>query len=1351
MASILSYVPIVNRLVSGGRPRNTIEIPPVEVHSVETSPEKRPRTLKHLLRANHVNYSILYHDLRFHNHMPHILGSAYLLGANAQQLHNIYDEEARTLEPWHPSPAEIVQDDWRDFLGDARYQRAYVDFFEDVLVLRHNYRWKDVVEEYIFSGKQPLAHCLIGGLGHPMIHLAYAYEIDNREVAMEALGMAATQYGFLHKYLDDASYSKPSPIKAASPIELLVRLGKDERLDGSFQERGPDNMEPLFQKHEEVVLEYWNAWALDEDPLTQFRLSQEAATALLVETVPRGTHAYDFFTCHVLTTSHAARILLPFIPPQFRVSLVRQWWLFAITVYAIELRPRIDPDYIQPGDVAGKGWDYVEDKALNGPYATDAHFVKSVRAIKEAARTWGDVHERYLAAAVRGVGNGKNQGSFAFLLYTQTTRHLASRCGAHTVCLVVMAPPAKRRRRNVLHGSSDDEEVPRSQANTLTNYLLSSPDQQQATSPKRASRTIPVSPTPAVRKSSRLLASRPTVPTPASQPSLPGRNEFKSGSTSPEKANASRPFARGKPAGKEKTADLVSMFSKQAQRALTASPTKRDDIASDPISDDDDVGEHRAASISRVGQNARKRSRDASQPAGGPVGMSSQKFLKPPRPVRDPAPADEQRPWSERFGPSSLAELAVHKKKVADVRRWLEDVMAGRMRQRLLILKGAAGTGKTTTVRLLARDMHCELLEWRNPAGSLGANQGHQSAAAQFEEFIGRGGKFGQLDTDLDLTAPGRSKTDDNNMRKIMLVEEFPNTFTRSSTALAAFRNTVLQYLVTNTPPLASFGRQDPVDPITPVVMIISETLLTTSSASADSFTTYRLLGPEITRHPGSCVIEFNAIAPTLLASALELVVQKEARKSGRRRTPGPLVLKRLGERGDIRSAISSLEFLCLKGDADADWGSKVAFTKPKRGSKNEVALTKGEIESLELVSQREASLGIFHAVGKVVYNKREERPMDQRTPEGQAEQLPEYMTSCSRPKRSEVLVGNLIDETGTDAQTFISALHENYAPSCESSEPSDPNSSLDYINGCIDYLSDSDLLNPSWDIFFRGRGSNSSTYSGRDSASHVLRQEEITFQVATRGLLFSLPNPVKRVVTTSRRGGGDAYKMFYPASLKLWREKEEIEGVVDHWASRLLKGDDAGHNLTDGASAFRRPKATGSDGEWISKQSSQRGNTQTSKRAQQQHGQGPGQEAAGAPLLFLGSSARRELLLERLPYMAQMGRGGRGCPAVSAAQLREMEKVVSFSGIGAAAGAAMDEDGVDADAGGEDLAPAGEAWATDRPTEEASPRKRRGLGIIRQKRKSDADALSTTGAGAAASPLSIQKLVLSDDDIEDD
>jgi len=669
-------------------------------------------------------------------------------------------------------------------------------------------------------------------------------------------------------------------------------------------------------------------------------------------------------------------------------------------------------------------------------------------------------------------------------------------------------------------------------------------------------------------------------------------------------------------------------------------------------------------------------------------------------------------------------------------------VFAGRMRQRLLVLKGAAGSGKTTTLRMLARELRCEVLEWRNPANSFGviSGQGYQSAAAQFEEFLGRGGKFGQLDVESDGATPPPmpppSATNGNGLgreaeKRLILVEEFPNTFMRSSAGLTGFRNAIIQFLAANTPAMVGYGSSYNSEPVTPVVMVISETLLTTTSASADSFTAHRLLGPEILRHPGTGVIEFNPVAPTFLTKALELVVQKEARKSGRRRTPGPLVLQRLGEIGDIRNAISSLEFLCVKGDDEADWGSKVAFTKPKRGSKGVPALTKGEQDSLELVSQREATLGIFHAVGKVVYNKRSDYPAG--SAEAAAETLPDYMAHLSRPKRSEVAVDALIDEIGTDTHTFISALHENYALSCEQSSPLDPNSSLDYINGCLDYLSDSDLLYPSSDIFFGGRGFGGG-YMGKDSGSHILRQDEMAFQVAVRGLLFSLPSPVKRQTHPTGRGG-DAFKMFYPTYLKLWRSKEELEGLVDVWSTKMLKGEDGGPGpptqgfVKDGSSAFRKAGSTALP--------ASQAPSSTTRQADK-----PDAHSPPPPLLSLGSAARQELLLERLPYMAHIARRRR-C-TFGTMRGRDLEKIVAFQGIGPL-GAGEDE-GEDADEESGGGTGGADSWATDKPTEEGTPRKKRGLGSILSGR---------TGKGKSeleeAASLPLQSLVISDDDIEDD
>lgn len=98
-----------------------IKLPKVKAHEIEAQPEKRARTLKHLLKANHINHSIIYNNLRFHNHLPHILGSSYILGADADELNHISEAESKHLEPWADSPGEIARHDWRDFLGKREY------------------------------------------------------------------------------------------------------------------------------------------------------------------------------------------------------------------------------------------------------------------------------------------------------------------------------------------------------------------------------------------------------------------------------------------------------------------------------------------------------------------------------------------------------------------------------------------------------------------------------------------------------------------------------------------------------------------------------------------------------------------------------------------------------------------------------------------------------------------------------------------------------------------------------------------------------------------------------------------------------------------------------------------------------------------------------------------------------------------------------------------------------------------------------------------------------------------------------------------------------------------------------
>jgi hypothetical protein len=222
---------------------------------------------------------------------------------------------------------------------------------------------------------------------------------------MEALGLATTSYNSLHKYLDDPKYTRPSSYSSSSPLEIVQRIASDPRLDAlNITEEGPDNMETLLKEdNEALILEHWNALRIS-NLKTLFEEGQKAATALLVATHDEKAETkekYDFFLVHILTTSHAVRILLPLVPSKYHVALVRQWWFLTIMVYIAQLRPQIKLGSITSVELRGRDWEWVHKQAVEGKYATDSHYVKGLRSMKEAANTWGDKDDFYLKGAVR--------------------------------------------------------------------------------------------------------------------------------------------------------------------------------------------------------------------------------------------------------------------------------------------------------------------------------------------------------------------------------------------------------------------------------------------------------------------------------------------------------------------------------------------------------------------------------------------------------------------------------------------------------------------------------------------------------------------------------------------------------------------------------------------------------------------------------------------------------------------------------------------------------------------------------------------------------------------------------------
>ncbi|KAI9039737.1 putative cell cycle checkpoint protein Rad17 [Aspergillus affinis] len=378
---------------------------------------------------------------------------------------------------------------------------------------------------------------------------------------------------------------------------------------------------------------------------------------------------------------------------------------------------------------------------------------------------------------------------------------------------------------------------------------------------------------------------------------------------------------------------------------------------------------------------------------------------------------------------------------------------------------------------------------------------------------------------------------------------------------------------------------------VPPIVIIVSEALLNFSS---ETLTVNRLLGPEVCNHHHTTVIDFNSIAPTIMQKALKDVLLKQSRHSKNFRFPRATMLHNISRVGDIRSAISSLEFLCRRTEGIGEPIKRASRTSKKTQDSEE--LTSTEKEALDLVTHREASLGIFHAVGKIVYNKREDKNIAADV-DGLAA-TPDHLIRHDRPKVPQVSVNELVDATGTDIQTFVYALHENYVPSCNGP------SFTEYLGGCTEALSDSDALCFSRDNARRSWAGARAGISGANAGTDVIRQQDISYQVATRGLLFSLPYPVKRQATTGGRVN-EAHKLSFPASLRLSYDTEEVESLLNLWLNKAL------HQATQSTSGL------GKHG----------GDTRTRATG----------DCNGAQRPIVTVVSRSDMLLYQLPYMARM------------------------------------------------------------------------------------------------------------------
>jgi len=379
--------------------------------------------------------------------------------------------------------------------------------------------------------------------------------------------------------------------------------------------------------------------------------------------------------------------------------------------------------------------------------------------------------------------------------------------------------------------------------------------------------------------------------------------------------------------------------------------------------------------------------------------------------------------WINKHHPETVEILAVNNKKVEEVSNWILESCS---RGGVLILSGPAGAGKTATVSAVAKSFDICVKEWVNPIEQVNFNNedifledsnhyprdavGYVSKSKQFREWL-RGVKYSAVSSN-------------SAQNKVILIEDLPN-----------IKLDDLHEIVGNFS--SSKSR-------IPIVFIISESAKKNNSVK-------QLFPPQIIDKLKISNIVFNPVTTSNMVKTLSRIAVIESRNGCRKfQVPDKQTLENLAESvgGDLRAGINALEFACLNDNRDLkDAFESVSMTASSKSSKSTKKSDKKLVTNSELskIGGKDQGLVMFHALGKILYAKREESM--------ESEKLPKHLQPHSR----KILKSNpeeVIEKSTLSADAFNCFLHQNYPPFY---------TKLDDATRLSEYFSISDLFMNEW------------------------------------------------------------------------------------------------------------------------------------------------------------------------------------------------------------------------------------------------------------------------------------------------
>ncbi|KAK0611590.1 hypothetical protein B0T14DRAFT_441322 [Immersiella caudata] len=300
------------------------------------------------------------------------------------------------------------------FLGDVRFQRAYMSYFSMELT-RFSGSPKALAFSHLLAGDKPLISGLFAGLGRPLVFLGDAMELHSPILLVQSLALCAVDWmDPIHDILTHLGQGAQAS-GFLSPEQILNRVAYDGRLSG-IMKSGPgfQGISQVFASPgaKAAVLDYVRQLDCRDAEAIVDQLCALSPIVLCGSHRP-GYPAFDFYLSWVPSWVNSLRVLLPSLDDDAdKITLLRGVWLLIILAYVTQLRPVLDASLIFSDEALGDcTWEKVlaefREQGISGGKYKDLQLLRTLRSLWSLGRGHDGDRQLNLRAACKIVREWK--------------------------------------------------------------------------------------------------------------------------------------------------------------------------------------------------------------------------------------------------------------------------------------------------------------------------------------------------------------------------------------------------------------------------------------------------------------------------------------------------------------------------------------------------------------------------------------------------------------------------------------------------------------------------------------------------------------------------------------------------------------------------------------------------------------------------------------------------------------------------------------------------------------------------------------------------------------------------------